>query len=66
MCFMRVSAIRYATTVGNTMRAWMTENYRGPLVCREVTIPSITQPNQVLIKVKVGFIIVIEFTTVIA
>jgi NADPH:quinone reductase-like Zn-dependent oxidoreductase len=49
---MRASTVRRATTVGNTMRAWMTENYKGPLVCREVSIPSITQPNQVLIKVK--------------
>ena len=54
---MKASSIQRATTVANTMRAWVTEQYRGPLVCRDVPIPSVTKPNQVLIKVKVSFLI---------
>ena len=48
--------MRRATTTALplSMRAWVVEQFKGPLVQREVPVPQITQPDQVLIKVKVG------------
>lgn len=40
------------TSLAGTMKAWMIDQYNGPLVQREVPIPQITASNQVLLKVK--------------
>uniref|UniRef100_A0A914YRX4 Enoyl reductase (ER) domain-containing protein n=1 Tax=Panagrolaimus superbus TaxID=310955 RepID=A0A914YRX4_9BILA len=44
--------MRRATGLPASMNAWVLEQYKTPLVKKEVPIPQITQPDQILIKVK--------------
>ncbi|KAI6232606.1 PKS-ER domain-containing protein [Aphelenchoides fujianensis] len=45
-------AVRRVSSVPETMTAWMCDEYKRPLVRRQVRVPEVEKPNQVLVKVK--------------
>ena len=49
---MRISNLRSVAEVSSMMRAWMIDQYKGPLIQRPSPIPQVSSPNEVLIKVK--------------
>ena len=44
---------RGVSSLPRTMRAWQTESFDTPMQLREVPVPMITKPDQVLVRVKV-------------
>jgi NADPH:quinone reductase-like Zn-dependent oxidoreductase len=44
--------MRRASALPASMNAWVLEQYKTPLIKKEVALPQITQPDQILIKVK--------------
>lgn len=51
--FRCIAAVGANTSPVRSMNAWVCDEYKKPLVCRQISVPEVKKQNQILVKVEV-------------